>query len=203
MTDLDGISGGGTGGGVLPSTQKTSTDGAWIVSADQVGVFAIAPLTAVPPDSVITLLAAGENGLGTVDVRGGMGVRVSAGPPAALPTHEPLTNGVEIDAGPVGSLTLRQGLVPPAVQKVSLVPALGITIDAGTMPVRIESATLIELTVAGGTSKIVLSPAGIEITAPDVRVVGIVDATLEAPRATLRAAATATISAPMTMINPV
>ena len=89
------------------------------------------------------------------------------------------------------------------MQKVSLVPALGITIDAGAMPVRIESATLIELTVAGGTSKIVLSPAGIEITAPDVRVVGIVDATLEAPRATLRAAATATISAPMTMINPV
>ena len=87
MTDHDGISGGGTGGGVLPSTQKTSTDGAWSVPATQVRVVAIAPLTAVPPDSVITLLAAGENGLGTVDVRGGMGVRVSAGPPAALPTH--------------------------------------------------------------------------------------------------------------------
>jgi hypothetical protein len=48
-----------------------------------------------------------------------------------------------------------------------------------------------------------MTPAGVEITAPTVRVVGMIDAAVEGPRVEMRAAATATISAPMTMINPV
>lgn len=193
--------GGGSGGGLVPGVKDTADD-QFLVSASQVEIVADAPLTAIPPQSTITLLAAGDNGLGVVDVRGALGVRVSAGPPPGLPTCSPLTNGVEIAAGPVGIVSITQGLVPPAVQKIEMVPGLGVTVNAGAMPVRIESATTIELTVAGGTSRIVLTPAGIEISAADVRIVGIADATVEGPRVAVRAAATATITAPMTMINP-
>lgn len=202
MKNDDARPGGGSGGGLVPGVKLTSED-QYLVSANQVGIVADAPLTAIPPQSTITLLAAGDNGLGVVDVRGALGVRVTAGPAPGLPAHSLVTNGVEIAAGPVGSVSIVQGLVPPAVQKIEMVPGLGVSINAGAMPVRIESATLIELTVAGGTSKIVLTPAGVEITAPDVRIVGIADATVEGPRVAVRAAATATITAPMTMINPV
>lgn len=203
MTCDEGNAGGGSGGGLAPDVHFVSDDQPYVLTANQVAIVASAPLTAVPPQSTLTLLAAGDDGLGVVDVRGALGVRVSAGPPAGLATHSLLTNGVEIAAGPVGSVSITQGLVPPAVQKIEMVPGLGVTINAGAMPVRIESATTIELTVAGGTSRIVLTPAGIEITAPDVRIVGIADATVEGPRVAVRAAATATITAPMTMINPV
>jgi len=203
MTCDEGNAGGGSGGGLAPDVHFVSDDQPYVLTANQVAIVASAPLTAVPPQSTLTLLAAGDDGLGVVDVRGALGVRVTAGPAPGLPTSSLLTNGVEIAAGPVGSVSITQGLVPPAVQKIEMVPGLGVTINAGAMPVRIESATTIELTVAGGTSRIVLTPAGIEITAPDVRIVGIADATVEGPRVAVRAAATATITAPMTMINPV
>ena len=198
----DGQNGGGSGGGLAPDIHLVSESQPYVLAANQVAIVASAPLTAIPPESTLTLLAAGDDGLGVVDVRGATGVRVTAGPAPGLPTHDLVTNGVEIVAGATGCVTIQQGLVPPAVQKVEMIPGVGLTINAGAMPVRIESAALIELTVAGGTSKIVLTPAGVEINAPDVRIVGIADATVEGPRVAVRAAATATITAPMTMINP-
>ncbi len=202
MIDDDGKAGGGSGGGLAPDVHLVSEDQPYVLAANQVAIVASAPLTAIPPQSTLTLLAAGDNGLGVVDVRGALGVRITGGPAPGLPTHSLMTNGVEIAAGPVGCVTIQQGLVPPAVQKIEMVPGLGLSINAGAMAVRIESATLIELTVAGGTSKIVLTPAGVEITAPTVRVIGIAEATVEGPRVAVRAAATATITAAMTMINP-
>lgn len=202
MTHDDGNVGGGSGGGLTPSTHFVSED-QYALSAHQVEILADAPLTAIPPQSIITILATGEAPTGIVDVRGSLGVRVTAGPAPGLPTHSLVTNGVEVTAGATGCVTIQQGLVPPAVQKIEMVPGLGLSINAGGMPLRIESATLIELSVAGGTSKIVLTPAGVEITAPTVRVVGIAEATVEGPRVAVRAAATATITAAMTMINPV
>lgn len=202
MTHDEGNEGGGSGGGVAPTAHFVSVDQPYALAANQIEIVANAPLTAIPPQSTISLLASGDNGLGVVDVRGALGVRVTAGPPPGLPAHSLVTNGVEIVAGPVGCVSIQQGLVPPAVQKIEMVPGLGLSINAGAMAVRIESATLIELTVAGGTSKIVLTPAGVEITAPTVRVIGIAEATVEGPRVAVRAAATATITAAMTMINP-
>ncbi|MFN7986890.1 MAG: hypothetical protein U0529_05425 [Thermoanaerobaculia bacterium] len=204
MSQDDGKTTGGSGGGPVSGFDYRSSDETYVISANQVGILCDAPLTAVPPQSVITLLAAGEDQLGVVDVHGTYGVRVSAGLPGVTSVHSvTMLPGVEIEVAPTHSIKLQQGLEPPAGQKIEMMPGLGVTVNAGALPVRIESATLIELTVAGGTSKIVLSPAGVEIIAPDVRIVGIADATMEAPRATVRAAATATITAPMTMINPV
>ncbi len=204
MTQHDEGAGGGSGGGPGLEVQYVSAEETYVISANQVGIFSDAPVTAIPPQSVITLLAAGANLLGVVDVHGVLGVRVSAGPPGVTPVHDPtMLPGVEVEVAPTHAIKLQQGLAPPAGQKIEMLPGLGITINAGALPLRLESTTLIELSVGGGTSKITLTPAGVEITAPTVRVVGMVDAAVEGPRVEMRAAATATISAPMTMINPV
>ena len=88
---------------------------------------------AIPGRSVITLLAAGLGIDGLVDVRGSQGVRVSAGPPPALPATDATTNGVDVVAGPLGSIKLERGLLP-VDQKIEMTPT-GIKINAGTMPV--------------------------------------------------------------------
>lgn len=193
-----------SGGGALGGVQHLVSDETYVIAAPQVGILCDAPLTAVPPQSVITLLAAGTNLLGVVDVHGTLGVRVSAGPPGLTPVHNAtMLPGVEVEVAETHGIRLQQGFAPPAGQKIEMLPVVGITINAGAMPLRLESTTLIEISVGGGTSKITLTPAGVEITAPTVRVVGMIDAALEGPRVEMRAAATATISAPMTMINPV
>lgn len=201
MTHDDGTAIGGSGGGLVPDEQSFSENETYVLSGNQVRIIANTPLTAIPPQSEITLLAAGENGLGVVNVRGALGVRVTAGPPLILPTYSPLTNGVEIAVSPPGTISLQQGLEPPAGQKVALGLA-GITVNAGGLPVTIESATLVELKVAGGVSKIVLSPEGVEISGPSVRITGTVDAAIMGTRATVTAAAELALRAPLTRIDP-
>jgi hypothetical protein len=148
-------------GGGRDSTQ--SVDGAFVVTANQVEFLSRPPLPPlVPGPCVITLLAAGMMPDGQVNVRGSQGVRITAGPPLLPPTDSDSTNGVEIVVGEAQNVTIQRGLIPGVDQKIEMTPS-GITVDAGAMPVTIQSLTQITLSVAGGLSTITLGPQGVTI----------------------------------------
>ncbi len=140
-----------------------SVDGAYVVSANQIEFLSRPPLPIIPPGpSVITLLAAGMTPDGQVNVRGSQGVRITTGPPLLPPTESDSTNGVEIVVSEAQNVTIQRGLLPGVDQKIEMTPS-GITVDAGTMPVTIQSLTQITLSVAGGLSTITLGPEGVTI----------------------------------------
>jgi len=193
--------GGGAGGGPLSGTQTVATDGEYLISANQVTLSAAPPISPVVPGrSVITLLAAGTGLDGLVDVRGSQGVRVTAGPPPALPAASATTNGVDVVAGPLGSINLERGLLP-VDQKIQMTPT-GIKIDAGSMPVEIESLTSITLSVAGGVSRIKIGPEGVTIEGLTLKLSAAVLAEIKGTMTTVQAAAVNKVSGAVTMIGP-
>lgn len=162
MIANDANTGGGTGGG--PDTKRDLTsDGRFTIAANEVVLVsrpAMPPV--IPGPSVITVLAAGLGVDGKVNVRGSQGVRVTAGPPPLPPTASDSVNGVEIMVGEVQNVTIQRGLLDGIDQKIEMTPS-GITVDAGAMPVTIQSLTQITLSVAGGLSTITLGPEGVTI----------------------------------------
>jgi hypothetical protein len=153
---------GGTGGGPESSNYVQSIEGAYSVEANQVQFVSRPPMPpAVPGPNVITILAAGLGTDGKVDVRGSQGVRITAGPPPLPPTTSESTDGVEIMVGETQNVTFHRGIVP-VDQKIEMTPS-GITVDAGTGTVTIQSLTQITLSVAGGLSTITLGPEGVTI----------------------------------------
>jgi hypothetical protein len=192
--------GGGTGGGPGTGDQIQSVDGAFTLAASQIYLTARPPLAPGPPTtSVVAILATGTAADGFVDVRGSQGVRVTAGPPPLLPADSVTTNGVEVLVGQAGSLTLHRGLLP-VDQKVELTPA-GVTIDAGSMPVTIRSLSSIELSVAGGTTKLRLGPEGVTIEAITIRLSASLQAQVQGVVNTISASGINKIGGPMTMIG--
>jgi hypothetical protein len=159
--------GGGSGGGPDTTGHVESFDGSYAIAANQVELLSRPPIPpAVPGQSVISILAAGLGMDGLVNVRGSQGVRITAGPPVVPEVSPPVladsTNGVEIVVSEPQNVTIQRGLVPDVDQKIEMTPS-GITIDAGGMPVTIQSLTQITLSVAGGLSTITLAPEGITI----------------------------------------
>lgn len=155
--------GGGSGGGEDTTDHVQSFDGSYSLCANQVEVLSRPPMPpATPGPSVITILAAGMGTDGRVNVNGSQGVRITAGPPSLPTTNSGSTNGVELIVGEIQNVTIQRGLLPGVDQKIELTPS-GITVDAGTMPVTIQSLTQITLSVAGGLSTITLGPQGVTI----------------------------------------
>jgi hypothetical protein len=154
---------GGTGGGPATGDHSKSVDGTFSVAANQVNLLTRPPLPpSIPGPNLISILAAGnETTDGLVNVGGSQGVRVTAGPPQLPPTGSKSTNGVEIEVGETQNVTIQRGLLP-IDQKIELTPS-GITVDAGTGTVTIQSLTQITLSVAGGLSTITLGPEGVTI----------------------------------------
>lgn len=193
--------GGGSGGGP-DRQQETWVDAQYSVNANQICLTAMpaVPAPPTPPErSSIVLLAAGTGLDGMVDVRGSLGVRVSAGPPPGLPASTETTNGVEVVAGQLGSVTIKRGLLPTD-QRIELTPA-GITVNAGSMPVKIESLTEITLSVAGGVSKIRIGPEGVTIDAPLVKINALGLTEIKGTMMTVQATAMAKIGGAVTMIG--
>lgn len=200
MQQNEGPAGAGSGGGPASGTQTVSTDGEYLVSGNQVTLVAEMPVPpAVPDRSVITLLAGGMGLDGHVDVRGSQGVRVTAGPPPALPAASATTNGVEVVSGQLGSISLQRGLLP-VDQKIEMTPA-GIKIDAGSMPVEIESLTGITLSVAGGVAKIRIGPEGVTIEGLTLRISGQILTEIKGTMTTIQATAVNKISGALTMLG--
>jgi hypothetical protein len=155
--------GGGSGGGQQTTDHIQSIDGDYILSANQVEILSVPPLPPAVPGSCLITIQADANGVGgKVNVNGSQGVRISAGPPALPPTSSDSTSGVEIAVGEIQNVTIQRGLLPGVDQKIEMTPS-GITVDAGSMPVTIQSLTQITLSVAGGLSTITLGPEGITI----------------------------------------
>lgn len=164
--------GGGSGGGPSPNRAE-SVNGTYAIKANQVELLCLPPLPpAIPGPSVITLAATGLMMDGLVNVRGSQGVRVTAGPPMLPPTSSDSTNGVEAIVGEAQNITLQRGLLPGVDQKIEMTPS-GITVDAGAMPVTIQSLTQITLSVAGGVNTITLTPEGITIQGLMVTIQGV------------------------------
>jgi hypothetical protein len=170
MGTNDKVIGGGSGGSPdVSANAKDHTecfDGAFKISAQAVALLSRPPVPPAPPGpNVISLLATdllGTGEDGTVEVKGAKGVRITAGPPALVAAHSDSTNGVEIAVGEIQSVTIQRGLLPGVYQKIEMTPS-GITVDAGTMPITIQSLTQITLSVAGGLSTITLAPEGVTI----------------------------------------
>jgi type VI secretion system secreted protein VgrG len=161
--------GGGTGGGPDSHDKSESVDGLYSILGNQVRIAAQPPLPpAVPEPFVITIISAGMGMDGLVNVRGSQGVRVTSGPPPLPPTGSDSTNGVEIIVSEAQNVTIQRGLLP-VDQKIEMTPE-GITIDAGEMPLKIQSLSQITLSVAGGLSTITLAPAGVTIQGVQVQI---------------------------------
>jgi len=160
----DVVKGGGSGGGPGTMEHCESFDGKYGITANQVEVLSRQPMPPAPPaPSVVTILATDLVGMsGEVDVRGAGAVRITAGPPELPPAATGSTNGVEIQVGEIQNVTIQRGLIPGVDQKIEMTPS-GITVDAGTMPITIQSLTQITLSVAGGLSTITLGPQGVTI----------------------------------------
>jgi hypothetical protein len=154
----------GSGMGPGPETidYQVFQAGAYSISANQIQLVTQPALsTPIPGPSTIAIAALGQGVDGQLALRGTQGVRITAGPAPALPTESVTTNGVEVRTGAIGTLTLHRGLLPTD-QKVDLTP-LGVSINAGSGKVSIESLVEITLSVAGGLSTIKLDPDGITI----------------------------------------
>lgn len=194
------VSGGGAGGGPDGADRRESIDGTYDLAANAISFCARTPLPpSAPTETVFNILAAGLGADGRVNVRGSRGVRVSAGPPSLPETDSTGTNGVEVVVGPAGSLTLQRGLLPTD-QKVELTPT-GITIDAGAAAVTIRSLSSIELSVAGGLTKLRLSPEGVTIEAVTIRLSATLQAQIQGVINSISASGINKIDGPMTMIG--
>jgi hypothetical protein len=138
---LGGGSGGGTGmddGNNLQSATCT-----YQIAGNQVVLLSRKQLPpAKPGPSRIVILAAGTlptcSDDGQVEVRGAIGVRITAGP-SALPIpglgpdiESASTNGVEIMVGEQQKVTIQRGLTPLA-QKIEMTSD-GITLQCGSTP---------------------------------------------------------------------
>ncbi len=165
---------GGSGGGSSTTVHPQFVDGKYLLAANQLEIVSRDPALPAPPNKCnITLLASNTLGLdGQIDMRGAMGVRVTAGPPPLPAVHSDSTNGVEVMVGEAQNVTIQRGLIPGVDQKMEMTPG-NITVDGGAGTIMIQSLTEITLSVAGGTSTITLTPAGITIQGPLIQIQGV------------------------------
>jgi len=157
--------GGGSGGGQNTQDHPRFQDGVYSITANAVEFVSRDPIPpATPEDCTITLLASSLTTLkGTVNLRGMSGVRVTSGPPVELDTISDSTNGIELMAHELHSVTIKRGLIDEVDQVITMTPS-GITIDGGSQPVTIQSIQKITLSVAEGASTITLSPESIQVS---------------------------------------
>ena len=192
--------GGGTGGGPGNEDRHVFADGTYTVCANQVHLAGVPPAPpAIPGECVVTIRAAGAKGDGLVDVRGSKAVRLSAGPPALPPPGSETPDGIDILAGQTSSVKVVRGLLPTD-QRIELTPG-GITIDAGAMGVTIKSLSSIELSVAGGVTKLRLGPEGVTIEALTIKLSAQLQAQIDALLTTLSSTAVTRVSGGITMIG--
>jgi hypothetical protein len=120
----------------------------------------------------IDLLACGgmDAPQGTVSVRGDQGVRITSGPYNAPEAGNKQINGLEMQTGDQQAILIARGLDGNPMQgRLSFNPD-GIGINAQQGGVWIKSLTQIKLMVAGGTSSITLTPTGIVMQGPLIKI---------------------------------
>jgi hypothetical protein len=93
-------------------------------------------------------------------------VRISSGPPGQPNEFDPSINGLEMQTGDAQTILIARGLDSNPTQGRIAFNTDGIGVNAQAGGVWIKSLTKITLAVAGGTSSITLTPAGIVMQGP-------------------------------------
>ena len=160
--------GAGSGGDPGDGSNTHYYDQDYIVGAGQIHLYSGGQTGVNACSPCIALLAGDAEGSpdGTVAVHGSQGVRITAGPPNLPKAYNESINGVEISVGATQEIFVRRGI--PDEQTIQISP--GLMVFNSTSPISIMSDTEIELSVAGGTSSIVLTPAGIVIKGPIIQI---------------------------------
>ena len=147
-------------------------DGFYFVAASKLCMNAVGTTLGGDADEppYMSLVAGDEKADGIVEVHGSKGVRVTSGLPGQPPAANFQIKGVEIQTGDTQTILLARGMDQnPMCGHINM--ALdGIGINANQGGVWIKSLTQIKLMVAGGTSSITLTPAGIVMQGPLIQI---------------------------------
>jgi hypothetical protein len=168
-------------GGMIPfgaGSGGDASDGAKFISAEKTLILggnhvAIQADTPTPPASadapLVTVLSSDITcQQGRVEVHAPQSVRITTtgGIPGLIPMHSDSTNGIEICAGDPQTVLITRGSDENPMQGRIAMNLDGIGINGTGGGVWIKSLTSIKLAVAGGTSSITLTPAGIVMQGP-------------------------------------
>jgi hypothetical protein len=126
------------------------------------------PATAETP--LITLLASDMTCMqGRVEMHAPESIRISTSGGIGGPRmHQLGTDGVEVQVGETQEIFLRRGMLPTD-NYIQLDDSL-MALEGGVNPIVIESDTNITIQVANGTSSITLTPMGIVMQGPIIKI---------------------------------
>ena len=162
--------GAGSGGDGGDGNVTSYTDGVYSVATPQTIVHACGALGEGEAPGIIPMIAllAGDvlSSQGLIYARGTRGVRITSGPPHQPQMRNEEINGVEIQTGETQEIIMMRG--SPAEQVVQISPGLMVVNSPSLISIRSDSQ--IELSVAGGTSSIILSPSGIVLKGPIIQI---------------------------------
>jgi hypothetical protein len=160
--------GAGSGGDPGDGGNTHYYDGDYVIGAAQMHLYSGGATGENAQSPTIALLAGDMEGSpdGTVVAHGSQGVRITSGPPKMPKAYNTAINGVEIQVGTAQEIIVRRGA--PAEQTIQISP--GLMVVSSPTQISIESDVQIELTVAGGTSSIMMTPAGIVIKGPIIQI---------------------------------
>jgi hypothetical protein len=165
--------GAGSGGAVDPQEDwGGSGNHAWYQSGDYTIAAYTVTVEACAGQPRVEILAVGQNGSASnafVNVHGDKGVRITTG--IDIPTNEMETDGVDIITEGQQTIVIERGAGPGAsnIQRIQIEPDMFL-IDANQGDLTIKSLKSLTLQVADGMSSIALTPEGITIQGPLVKI---------------------------------
>jgi hypothetical protein len=181
--DIGGGSGGDAGMTGDGNLVKTAT-GTYQIGGNQVFLISrkgTPPVGGTGPSQI--MLLAGGSPLGTymddgnVFVRGCKGVRITSGQPPKLqpfttPTIDsPLTDGIEMVAANNQTIMIQRGpFIDSSTTNFIELTAQGVLVNAQATVVSVKSLTQITLSVANGACSITLTPLGIILKGPIIKI---------------------------------
>jgi hypothetical protein len=166
--------GAGSGGGeTVYGSQTCYFQGHWAVGAGAVLLYAMPNFrgTSLGQDNPSLVLAAvSEESKGRAALRGNQGVRISSGPPNQPPLATSDISGIEMQTGDEQTINIMRGMDPWNTNQRITLAQHGISIHCGTGQISLDAAQEILLQVAGGTSSISLTTAGIVLKGPNISI---------------------------------
>jgi len=156
----------GTGQEQAGGSKYVTSDKNLLLSGNSIELYACT-LSDEPDPYRIIMHASDDSGLeGSVTVRGGASVRITSG---GTDAYKESTMGVDIAVGDTQEVHITRGIDEEPLQSIDFEDD-GMTINGDTEAVTIFSDKSIYLSVAQGTSSIMLTPAGIVLKGPLIRI---------------------------------
>jgi hypothetical protein len=159
--------GAGSGGDEGDGGHTDYYDGMYCINAPDVTVTATGSVGEDAASPIIQLCSGtGTAPDGRIYVHGSQGVRITSGPSGQPHCGNPDINGLEMHVGGAQEIIVRRG--DPVEQTIQISPGL-MAVNSPSL-ISIVSDEQIELSVAGGTSSIILSPSGIVLKGPIIQI---------------------------------